>query len=441
MLPHREFCFSSTDDFLFDALCATPLMHLPELIDVAAKVAYQGARPRDADNTPVPPLKYFIRTLLERATRCRFPLANPRPNSAYSFTTEQQPSRNTLEATTDANGYSRLDSPFARAIHTTTFLAALVYVDRCTRSPLLADKEGRRGYKSAAHRIFLAALLVASKFNEDPQRITRKTLECFGGPADAIPEVRADQPQPQYVAGIFKNKYWAAYSGVFSVQEVNLMEFQFLSLLDHNLRVTREDIMGVLLGTEGASELLAAVAKRFIAPTVDAATTLAKQHVERGAQDAPAPGSTSPVTRKVRSNTVCGPSVWAAIAADLKEENKAVANPIVVGMPRAAPILSIPPPPKSLPPASLVGSAYSARTLQLSTRAIRTQIAGSMQMDQRVGIVRGRGGSMGSKDSPAVIEIPAPRRAGATEPSRRKTVACFPPSVASVVAAANATQA
>ncbi|KAI8805384.1 hypothetical protein BJ742DRAFT_741289 [Cladochytrium replicatum] len=435
MLPHSEFCSTSTDDFLFDALCSTPLMHLPELVDVAAKVAYQGARPRDADNTPVPPLKYFIRTVLERATRCRFPVVMPSPNTAFRKST----SRNTLEATTDSNGYSRLDSPFARAIHTTTFLAALVYVDRCARSPLLAGQEGRRGYKSAAHRIFLAALLVAAKYNEDPQRISRKALQCFGGPADAIPEAPADRPQPHYVAGIFKNKYWAAYSGAFSVQEVNLMEFQFLSLLDHNLRVTREDIMSVVLATSGAREILDSVAKRFIAPTVDAATTLAEQHVER------APSPPSSVTRKVRSNTVCGSAAWAeAIAAGLHEETKAETKASVSAAP-SAPVLSIPPPPVSLPPASVISSrmnvdsVYSTRTMQLTTRALRSQLGGALSADQKDVAKRGRSGSMGTKDVPAAMVpnvVPRPR-VGLTEQSRRRSVACFPPSIAAVVATGN----
>ncbi|KAI9500482.1 hypothetical protein BX070DRAFT_60795 [Coemansia spiralis] len=59
------------------------------------------------------------------------------------------------------------------------------------------------------HRIFLATLIVAGKYLND-----------------ASP----------------KNKYWARYSTVFTVAEVNLMEKQLLFLLDFDLRIDNEDL-------------------------------------------------------------------------------------------------------------------------------------------------------------------------------------------------------
>lgn len=59
------------------------------------------------------------------------------------------------------------------------------------------------------HRIFLATLIVAGKYLND-----------------ASP----------------KNKYWARYSTVFTVAEVNLMEKQLLYLLDFDLRIDNDDL-------------------------------------------------------------------------------------------------------------------------------------------------------------------------------------------------------
>ncbi|CAG8719027.1 30597_t:CDS:2, partial [Racocetra persica] len=39
-----------------------------------------------------------------------------------------------------------------------------------------------------------------------------------------------------------RNKYWARFSGVYSVAKVNLMERQLLSLLDYDLRIHKSDL-------------------------------------------------------------------------------------------------------------------------------------------------------------------------------------------------------
>lgn len=91
-------------------------------------------------------------------------------------------------------------------VHTPTLMSSLVYLSRLReRLPKLA-----MGMACTCHRIFLAALILAAKNLNDSSP---------------------------------KNKYWAQYTmGLFSIEEVNLMEKQLLFLLDWDLRITKEDL-------------------------------------------------------------------------------------------------------------------------------------------------------------------------------------------------------
>jgi PHO85 cyclin-1 len=79
-------------------------------------------------------------------------------------------------------------------VQTGTLLASLVYTARLQRKLVAVAK----GLACTCHRIFLATLIVTSKYLNDTSP---------------------------------KNKHWARYAVIFSVPEINLMEKQLLFLL------------------------------------------------------------------------------------------------------------------------------------------------------------------------------------------------------------------
>lgn len=91
-------------------------------------------------------------------------------------------------------------------VYTPTLLTIVVYLNRLR----VILPEDVTGIPSTAHRIFLACIILSAKFHNDSSPL---------------------------------NQHWAKYTdGLFTRQDVNLMERQLLELLDWNIRVTEKDL-------------------------------------------------------------------------------------------------------------------------------------------------------------------------------------------------------
>ncbi|SCU98175.1 LAMI_0F13388g1_1 [Lachancea mirantina] len=95
-------------------------------------------------------------------------------------------------------------------VYTSTLLTAACYLAKLKK---ILPRDAH-GLPSTAHRIFLACVILSAKCHND------------------------SSPQ---------NKHWAAYTeGLFTVEDVNLMERQLLQLLSWNTRVTEQDLYDAL---------------------------------------------------------------------------------------------------------------------------------------------------------------------------------------------------
>ncbi|KOG96889.1 PHO85 cyclin-1 [Saccharomyces pastorianus] len=92
-------------------------------------------------------------------------------------------------------------------VYTPTLLTAVCYLNKLKR---ILPKDAT-GLPSTIHRIFLACLILSAKFHNDSSPL---------------------------------NKHWAKYTdGLFTLDDINLMERQLLQLLNWDLRVDTEDLI------------------------------------------------------------------------------------------------------------------------------------------------------------------------------------------------------
>lgn len=92
-------------------------------------------------------------------------------------------------------------------VYTPTLLATVCYLNKLRR---ILPRDAT-GLPSTIHRLFLACLILSSKFHNDSSP---------------------------------KNVHWARYTdGLFSLEDINLMERQLLQLLDWDIRVTQDDLI------------------------------------------------------------------------------------------------------------------------------------------------------------------------------------------------------
>ncbi|CCD22760.1 Pcl1p NDAI_0A06050 [Naumovozyma dairenensis CBS 421] len=92
-------------------------------------------------------------------------------------------------------------------VYTPTLLTTVCYLNKLKR---LLPKDAT-GLPSTIHRIFLACLILSAKFHNDSSPL---------------------------------NKHWVKYTdGLFTLEDVNLMERQLLQLLDWDLRVSEDDLL------------------------------------------------------------------------------------------------------------------------------------------------------------------------------------------------------
>ncbi|KAI8886479.1 hypothetical protein K501DRAFT_331256 [Backusella circina FSU 941] len=148
---------------------------------------YQIRHQQNQTNLPSPPLSVSG----QRSIHCNeksYTLDTP-PHTPYF----SMPFRDYIEAVVVR---SRID--------TGTLISTLSYAHRLKNKLSQSSK----GMECTHHRIFLATLIITSKYVHDTA---------------------------------LNNKYWVTFSQIFSASEINLMERQLLQLLDYNIEIPVED--------------------------------------------------------------------------------------------------------------------------------------------------------------------------------------------------------
>ncbi|KAL0571605.1 hypothetical protein V5O48_010355 [Marasmius crinis-equi] len=92
-------------------------------------------------------------------------------------------------------------------VTTSVLLVALVYIDRAKPHLAISTREW------AFHRVLLGALILASKYSNDSS---------------------------------LKNRHWAICTGVFGMRDVGRIEREFLDVLDWELHITEDNLIGQL---------------------------------------------------------------------------------------------------------------------------------------------------------------------------------------------------
>ncbi|EGG11150.1 uncharacterized protein MELLADRAFT_115361 [Melampsora larici-populina 98AG31] len=177
-----------------------------ELISyVAERTLAVVATPSDPAQLPTPPttpIKSSFRRSLSRK------LKEAAPDALSSESTSTEPTNETNKSNVPSLAtFIKLTAARSNA-QAPTLLMTLVYLDRLRQR--LKGAKAAKGMQCTYHRLFLACLIAAAKYCND----------CCP-----------------------RNVHWVKWSGLFTLNEVNLMEQELLMLLDHELRVDEKDLI------------------------------------------------------------------------------------------------------------------------------------------------------------------------------------------------------